>query len=139
MVTEINALRKKYIKAQQDLVALRDEMEGNSREFEHQYQTLLMDIIDQLDGLEAAQKELTTTAQLLDAKSSLEALLHKHGVEKFRLPFMQFSKNTDFAHIVATVKNKNLADGVLVSVEKEAYRKEDRIFRPASIIVANNA
>ncbi len=144
MLEEINSLRSKYLKTQQDLRLLRTDTEAQAQQHQLEYHSLLMDIIEELDALESEEKKEKLKQHsdidriekyLKPTKKILRELLKKHGVEKFKLPFLQFSQNTDFAEIVSVVPNQSLEKGTLVSIEKEAYRQGDLMFRSAQIIV----
>ena len=48
MLEEINSLRSKYLKTQQDLRLLRTDTEAQAQQHQLEYHSLLMDIIEEL-------------------------------------------------------------------------------------------
>lgn len=142
MTAEANAQRERYLRSVADLEnfrkrALRDRDDARQRGVA----AVLEDCIGVLDnfrlGLQAARQHEEAKA-IVDGfamvLNQFESLLRNHGVEEIAPHGEAFDPN--FHESVAHMPHPEIPDGHVSEVHRVGYRHQERLLRPASVVVS---
>ena len=101
---------------------------------------LLHDVLSAVDNLDrtlrAAQDEAPLRRGLEITRDELLQVLRRHGIERFQAGGEQFDPRLHEALDVVSAAALGVDSGTVVEVRQPGYHREERLFRPARVVVA---
>lgn len=101
---------------------------------------LLHDVLSAVDNLDrtlrAARDEVPLRRGLEITRDELLQVLRRYGIERFQAGGEQFDPHLHEALDVVSAAALGVDAGTVVEVRQPGYHREERLFRPARVVVA---
>jgi molecular chaperone GrpE len=103
-------------------------------------EALLVDVLSIADNLErtlsVADESTLIWQGVAIAHSDVMQLLRKHGIERMEAEAPRFDPHWQEAIAVVSAEERGVESGTVVEVMQPGYRRDERLFRPARVVVA---
>jgi molecular chaperone GrpE len=141
---EAASLKERFVRTAADLDNLRRRQVKERQEaLQYGHENLVKDLLNTVDNLERAldhakgsdAKDLVALLQGVElAQRELTTVLGKHGVTLIEAEGVTFDPNVHEA--VAQIEEGSVPPGSVARVYQKGYRLRDRLLRPARVVVA---
>lgn len=142
------SLSEILVENQREIFSLNENLRKAALHEQKSIDALLCDVLVILDTFQRAETAITehgwdgtdeaakAIKRLLQAKKRTVALLDKYQV-KATAAVGEIARDED-CQTVDTEPAADKADGTIISIERQGYRTQERILRPAEVVVVKN-
>jgi molecular chaperone GrpE len=137
--SQIAELEDKWKRALADLDNYRKRSEREAqRRVDESRDVMLrewLEVVDSVDrALLLAEPDSTLALGLLAVREQIETTLERLGVTRVGVPGERFDPERHEA--IAVVESEGAPDGTIVEVARSGFATDDRVLRPAQVVVA---
>lgn len=141
-------LQEKLIDFQRDIISLSQELQSEKQAFQDSEDNLLLELLLGLDAFEnifkhLEEKDATFEKSVRRALQSFQGIqrkivriLEERGVEKIEFP--DGKAVIGLCKVIETRAVDRLAEGEIIAIVRNGYRRGDRVLRPAEVITVGN-
>ena len=136
---ELERLRDRWLRARADLVNYRKRSDDEvDRRVGHARERLLLDWLEVVDDVDRALTfGSVADAGLRPVQQQMHAVLARHGVERMEAEGAPF--DPELHEAVGVRETDDAPKDTVVDVVRAGYRVDDRVLRPARVIVSRRS
>jgi molecular chaperone GrpE len=138
LATELGRMEDRYMRALADLENYRKRSEREAeRRVQEERAALLRDWLEALDSVELALRMQPEDPGLQAVLAQMEAILAREGATREGVAGEAFDPERH--HAVAVRSSDELPDQTIVEVTRSGFALDDKIMRPAQVVVSQRA
>lgn len=148
LVEELNIVQDEITQLKKDNLKKKNDIEELLLNYERQIDSLLNDFISVVDAYEKVEIKIKdmdlpedeiiqkVVKRMMQPKKTALSVLSKHGVSQ--IDIIGKSLNEDLCTVTETEPDSEKENDIVLSIEKNGYKRGERLIRRAEVIIVRN-